>query len=120
MNKEVKPFFQTVLGKIVIGLIMALLSTGVKFAYDTAKEQKEFREAWELDEATEEAQMFEDANEKAKVMHHLEVAPSEGEFTRMQMNQERIIETLENMQKIDTLNADQMYQIKEELKTLKQ
>ena len=33
--------------------------------------------------------------------------------------QEKILNQLKQMQKIDTLNADQVYQIKEELKQLK-
>lgn len=102
--------------KIGVGVLVALLSGIIGLLFHNAKKQQDFREAWEIDEATEEAQMFDDANEKAKVILHVEEAPTGADFKEMQMTQRMMLEKINDLAKIDTLNADQLYQIKEELK----
>ena len=105
---------------VIAGLMVAGLMGGFKFYTD-----------WKADEAAEDAEkevlrtiMFDNPAQKEDHKDHVEEAPSPLE-QRLKMErdadfQREILKEIREMKKLDTLNADQMYQIKEELKQIKQ
>ena len=113
---------QKTLTKIAVGVIGGLLTGIIGLLFHNQKKQQDFREAWEIDERTEESQMFKNANEKERVMIHVEsVDPMT--VKEMEMNQRVILEAVQEIKKtvkhqdsVNTLNADQIYQMKEILK----
>ncbi len=90
-----------------------------------------FYSEWKADEAAEEAVgnlerealMFDDAEQKEDFKDHLEEAiPALEQRLKVERDkdfQKEVLGELKQMRKIDTLNADQMFQIKEELKLIK-
>lgn len=104
--------------KIGIGIVIALITGIIGLLFHGQKKQQDFREAWEIDEATEELQMF-TPQEKIETLHHIKVAPTGADFKESEMIQQQILRELKEMRKIDTLNADQMFQIKKELRDIK-
>ena len=113
---------QKTLTKIAVGIVISLLGGIVGLLFHNQKKQQDFREAWEIDEKTEEAQMFDSANEKERVMIHVEsVDPMT--VKEMEMNQRVILEAVQEIKKtvkhqdsVNSLNADQIFQMKEEIK----
>ena len=89
-----------------------------------------FYSEWKADEAAEEAVgnmerealMFDNSEQKEETKDHLkEAVPALEQRLKVERDkdfQKEVLRELKQMQKIDTLNADQMYQIKEELKTI--
>ena len=105
----------TIFQSILIALSIAILTGGFKFYND-----------WTTDEALEEAQMqatsFDDEGQKVKTLEHVENIPTVDMKVKMERDvdfQKQVLEELKQMRKIDTLNADQVYQIKEEIKKIK-
>ncbi len=96
--------------RIIIGSFLSIIAALIGWALI---EVIEFKYAWEKDEAEEELQML-TPQEKVETLHHLEVAPTEGEFVEQKMINQQILKELKEMRRFDTLNADQIYQIKEE------
>lgn len=102
----------------VIGVIASTAAIGVwKFYHD-----------WTLDEETEEAQMFDSAEQKVEVIMHVNNAFSSGELIQNRLMDSLLIDklliklnTIENTVKhadsMAKLNADQVYLIKEEIKS---
>ncbi len=108
--------------KIGVGVLVALLTGVIGLLFHQAKKQQDFREAWEIDEATEETQMFKDAREYERTMMHIE-AIDPVKIKEIEINQRITLETLQEIKNtvkhqdsVNTLNADQIYQIKEEIK----
>jgi len=91
-----------------------------------------FYSEWKADEAAEEAVgnmerealMFDDSEQKEELKDHLkEAVPALEQRLKVERDkdfQKEVLRELKQMRKIDTLNADQMYQIKEELKTIQE
>ena len=89
-----------------------------------------FYSEWKADEAAEEAVgnmerealMFDNSEQKEETKDHLkEAIPALEQRLKVERDkdfQKQVLNELKQMRKIDTLNADQMYQIKEELKTI--
>ena len=86
---------------------------------------------WTTDEALEEQQanqerilMFDDMNQKQEHKNHVDNAatPFQQQVQRMEDKafREKMLKALEGSAKIDTLNADQMYQIKEDIKLMQE
>ena len=82
--------------KIGIGILIALLTGIVGLLFHSAKKQQDFRTAWEIDEATEELQMFA-PEEKQETLHHLKVAPTGVDFVRAEVIQEKILSKLDSI-----------------------
>ena len=104
---------------IVAGLMLTGLAGGFKFYSD-----------WKADEAAEdeakyqqEAIMFDSPEQKEQIKDHVVEAPSALEqhlkTERDRDFQKEVLKQLQHLSHIDTLNADQMFQIKNELRQLK-
>ena len=100
---------------VIAGLLVAALYGGFSFYTE-----------WKADEAAEDALktvdkavMFDSPAQKEEFKDHVEEAPSALE-QRLKMKsdedfQKQVLQELREMRHMDTLNADQIYQIKEEL-----
>lgn len=117
INEKVTKLLLSIVGAILTGFL-GLLFFLIKKQYDVADQNQKFYEEWKADEETEELQML-TPHEKVKVLHHLDTAPSESEITEIRIDQKYIKEQTKRNAKMDTLNADQLYQIKEELKKIR-
>ena len=104
---------------IVASLILTGLAGGFKFYTD-----------WKADEAAEEAVdyqsralMFDNPSQKEEIKDHVEEAMTGFEQQMKAAEdksfQKEVLNELKRMSHIDTLNSDQMYQIKKELEQLK-
>ena len=89
-----------------------------------------FYSEWKADEAAEEAVgnmerealMFDNSEQKEETKDHLkEAVPALEQRLKVERDkdfQKQVLNELKQMRKIDTLNADQMYQIKEEIERI--
>ena len=85
-----------------------------------------FYHDWTIDESTEEAQMFDSAAQKAETINHVrKIDPVElevkiqrdADFQAEVLNELKdIAKRQKHMDSVSNLNADQIYQIKEEFK----
>jgi type IV secretory pathway VirB9-like protein len=89
-----------------------------------------FYSEWKADEAAEEIEyhqdkaiMFDSPEQKEEHKDHIKEAPSALEqhlkAERDKDFQKEVLKQLQHLSHIDTLNADQMFQIKDELRQLK-
>lgn len=112
-----KNFVKWVLG-IIAACLIGLIGGGLKW-YIT----------WSNDEAAEDAEkqvyqtlMFDDPNQKEEIKDHVkEAIPALEQRLKLERDkqfQEQVLQELKQMRKMDTLNADQIYQIKEEIKQI--
>ena len=103
---------------IIAGLLVASMYGGFSFYTE-----------WKADEAAEDvvkenekSLMFDTVEQKQDIKYHTEEAvPILEQHLKVERDidfQKEVLRELKQMRKIDTLNADQMYQIKEELKTI--
>jgi len=117
INQKASQFVKWALG-IIGSLIVAALYGGFKFYTE-----------WVADEAAEEqvdyqskALMFDSPSQKEEHKDHVDEAMTGFEQQKKVMEdkafQERVLNQLKMMSHIDTLNADQMFQIKEKLEKL--
>ena len=103
----------------LLGIIAALLIAGVGATIN-------FWLEWKEDEAIEEQQakavMFDDAGQKQTTLNHVEqsLSPEDQKIKVLRDSdfQERILKEIRHIDSINKLNADQMYQIKEEIKNI--
>jgi hypothetical protein len=91
-----------------------------------------FYSEWKADEAAEEALggfekkslMFDTSEQKEELKDHLkEAVPALEQRLKIERDkdfQKEVLNELKQMREIDTLNADQMYQIKEELRIMQE
>ena len=106
-------------GKI-IGVLLTVIGALLSWAL---VEILDFKQDWETDEAIEELQdkplMFDSVEQKAETLHVVdEVDPVEMKV-KIQRDidfQKQVLKKLSHMDSVSNLNADQIYQIKEEFK----
>ena len=112
-------FLGWILG-IIAGMMVAGLYGGFKFYSDWVADEK----AEEVEYHQDKAIMFDNPEQKQATKTHLRDAVTPLE-QRLKVErdidfQKKVLKKLEHLAKIDTLNADQIYQIKEEVKLIKQ
>lgn len=112
-----KPMTQKILG-VALTVIGALLSWALV-------EILEFKRDWQIDEATEESQQFDNAEQKVKTLKHVETVQPE-DVKLIQNDLRHLIDEMhqqsERLNKIEDLNqrtADQTYQTNQRLDTIR-
>jgi Na+-translocating ferredoxin:NAD+ oxidoreductase RnfG subunit len=111
--------------KIVVTVLAALITGLVGLVFYDIKKQMEFRDAWELDEATEEAVMFDKPEQKTETLRHIDRIKTD-EIGKT-LYKQRIIDSLilEKLDEIDQHNKvqdslnirlnDQVYQLNQKI-----
>lgn len=104
-------------GLSIIGAIVSAIAIGVWKFYNE----------WKIDEKTEEAQMFDTAEQKVKVIMHTENAMNKAELVQNRILDSLLVDkilhklddveqTVKHADSMAELNAVQVFQIKEEIK----